>query len=120
MPKTKPPRSNIKTKIALSTPYLSVVVPLLDEEDSLRELYQQIVHSAGTLGKPFEMIFIDDGSTDNSFGVLKELHAADARVKVVRFRRNFGKSAALSVGFHEARGNIYHHRQRGEHDFGAV
>lgn len=105
MPKTTT-RSNTKSKAVTTTPYLSVVVPLLDEEDSLKELYQQIVQSAGVLGKPFEMIFIDDGSTDNSFGVLKELHAADARVRVVRFRRNFGKSAALSVGFHEARGDV--------------
>lgn len=106
MPKTKPPRSNIRTKVPPATPYLSVVVPLLDEEDSLKELYQQIVHSADSLGKPFEIVFIDDGSTDNSFGVLQELHAADPRVKAVRFRRNFGKSAALSVGFHEAQGDI--------------
>ena len=62
MPKKTPPRSNIKPTIAPSTPYLSVVVPLLDEEDSLKELYQQIVHSAGSLGKPFEIIFIDDGA----------------------------------------------------------
>lgn len=88
------------------TPYLSVVIPLLDEEESLRELYRQIVQAASSLKKPFEMIFVDDGSTDNSFGVLQELHDADSRVKAIRFRRNFGKSAALSVGFHQARGDV--------------
>jgi glycosyltransferase involved in cell wall biosynthesis len=106
MPKTTPPRSSTKITAKPTTPYLSVIVPLLDEEDSLKELYQQIVHSAGSLGKPFEIIFVDDGSTDNSFCILQELHAGDARVKAVRFRRNFGKSAALSVGFHEAQGEI--------------
>ena len=106
MPKTTSSRSNVKTKGASSSPFLSVVIPLLDEEDSLKELYQQVVQSATSLRKPFEIIFIDDGSTDNSFSVLQEIHAADKRTKVVRFRRNFGKSAALSVGFHEAQGDI--------------
>src|SRR3990172_3942497 len=102
MPKTNPPRPKTKTKASPATPYLSVVIPLLDEEESLKELYQQVVQSAGSMGKPFEMIFVDDGSTDNSFAVLQELHVADARVKAIQFRRNFGKSAALSVGFHQA------------------
>jgi glycosyltransferase involved in cell wall biosynthesis len=106
MPKRTPSHSHTRIHTSPTTPYLSVVIPLLDEDDSLKELYQQIVHSAGSLRKPFEIIFIDDGSTDNSFGVLQELHAADARIKAIRFRRNFGKSAALSVGFHEAQGDI--------------
>jgi glycosyltransferase involved in cell wall biosynthesis len=103
-PKTHGPAA--RTKSMQGTPYLSVVIPLLDEEESLRELYRQIVQAASSLKKPFEMIFVDDGSTDNSFGVLQELHDADSRVKAIRFRRNFGKSAALSVGFHQARGDV--------------
>jgi glycosyltransferase involved in cell wall biosynthesis len=89
---------------AASTLYLSVVVPLFNEEESLQELYQRILAAVEPLKKPFEIIFVDDGSTDRSFAVLSELHNKDPRIKVIRFRRNFGKSAALSVAFKEAQG----------------
>jgi glycosyltransferase involved in cell wall biosynthesis len=86
-------------------PSLSVVVPLLDEQDNLRPLYEQITKALeGRYG--YEIIFIDDGSTDASFGILKELHDSDRRVRVIRFRRNFGQTAALSAGFAHARGDI--------------
>lgn len=85
-------------------PFLSIVAPLLNEEESVEELYAQIAAVMGEMGKSFEVIFVDDGSTDRSFPILEEMHKKDRRVKVVRFRRNFGKSAALSVGFREARG----------------
>ena len=87
-------------------PHISVVVPLLNEEESLRELYEKIASTLREAGKRYEIIFVDDGSTDGSFAVLQELHARDASVKVVRFRRNFGKSAALSIGFQEAEGEF--------------
>ena len=107
MAQSRKPRSvRAATNKYTATPYLSVVVPLLDEEESLGELYAQIVTAAEPLPGPFEIIFIDDGSTDGSFAVLEGLHAKDPRVKVVRFRRNFGKSAALSVGFREAQGEF--------------
>ncbi|MBI2619369.1 MAG: glycosyltransferase family 2 protein [Ignavibacteriales bacterium] len=83
---------------------VSVIVPLFNEAESIPELYQSIRESLKTLAKPFEVIFIDDGSTDGSFDVLRNLHRRNRDVKVIRFRRNFGKSAALSVGFLEARG----------------
>ncbi|MBI3578721.1 MAG: glycosyltransferase family 2 protein [Ignavibacteriales bacterium] len=86
--------------------FLSVVVPLMDEEESLQELYNQILHAVTPIDKPFELIFVDDGSTDGSYGILEELHGHDKRIKVIRFRRNFGKSAALSVGFKEAEGEF--------------
>lgn len=94
-------RSPLRTD---GTPFVSVVAPLYNEEESLRELYSEIAAVMTKMGKPFEVIFVDDGSTDGSFAVLEELHKSDSRVKVVRFRRNFGKSAALSVGFKETRG----------------
>ena len=104
MAKTQKPRPKGTPKNFDTTPYLSIVVPLLDEEESLGELYASIVNAVEVLKKPFEIIFVDDGSTDQSFSVLEGLHAKDSRVKAIRFRRNFGKSAALSVGFHESRG----------------
>lgn len=85
---------------------LSLVIPLYDEEQSLRPLYARLSEILSDLDQSYEIIFIDDGSTDGSFAVLEELHEADDHVKVLGFRRNFGKSAALSAGFRQAVGEI--------------
>jgi glycosyltransferase involved in cell wall biosynthesis len=106
MAKTSTAPSEVPLKAAHTAPYLSIVVPLLDEEESLGELYAQIIAATDPLKKTIEMIFVDDGSTDGSFSVLEQLHRKDPRVKVIRFRRNFGKSAALSVGFREVTGDF--------------
>ncbi len=90
---------------AKKPPQLSVVVPLLDEQDNLPALYDQI-RQALEGRYDYELIFIDDGSTDESFRILKELHDSDARVRVIRFRKNFGQTAALSAGFAHARGDL--------------
>jgi len=84
---------------------LSVVVPLLDEQDNLRPLYHQIT---GALeGRcDYEVIFVDDGSTDESFSILQDFHEQNPRVRVIRFRRNFGQTAAMSAGFSHARGRV--------------
>ena len=85
-------------------PYLSIVIPILNEAESLPELVRRI---AGALaGEPYtyEILFVDDGSTDATGEVLERLHAHDARVRAIRFRRNYGKSAALDVAFNEVRG----------------
>jgi glycosyltransferase involved in cell wall biosynthesis len=87
-------------------PDLSVVIPLYNEEDSLRELHQQIHSAMGRLNMRYEILFVDDGSTDRSFQVLRNLKRLDRHIKIVRFRRNYGKSAALSVGFEKAAGNV--------------
>ena len=84
----------------------SVVIPLYNEEQSLEELHRRLTDTLATLSDRFEIIFVDDGSIDNSFAVIKKLHQRDSRVKAVRFRRNFGKSTALSAGFKKARGKI--------------
>ncbi len=84
----------------------SVVIPLYNEEGSLEELHRRLTDTLATLSDRFEIIFVDDGSIDNSFAVIKNLHQRDSRVKAVRFRRNFGKSTALSAGFKKARGKI--------------
>ncbi len=83
---------------------LSVVIPLYNEEQSLRELYDGLRSAIGKIGR-YEIIFVDDGSTDGSMRVLHELRRRDRRVKIIRFRRNYGKSAALSVGFTHAEGS---------------
>lgn len=85
---------------------VTVVVPLLDEEESLRELYSQLTDALSSYGEALELLFIDDGSRDGSMEVLTELHQRDRRVRVFQFRRNYGKSAALAQGFKEAHGEI--------------
>ncbi len=85
---------------------VSVVIPVLNEVDTLRLLYAQLQQALASLDKSCEIIFIDDGSTDGSFRVLKELQAGDDRIRVVRFRRNFGQTAAFSAGFDLAQGNV--------------
>jgi glycosyltransferase involved in cell wall biosynthesis len=86
-------------------PDVSVVVPLLDEQDNLAEMYEQITQALNT-HYSYEILFIDDGSTDKSFELLKGFHAQDDRVRVLRFRKNFGQTAAMSAGFDHARGQI--------------
>jgi glycosyltransferase involved in cell wall biosynthesis len=84
---------------------VSIVIPLYNEEQSLRELYDNIRSALGRVGR-YEILFVDDGSTDGSYRILQDLRQRDRRVKLIRFRRNFGKSAALSVGFANAVGEI--------------
>jgi glycosyltransferase involved in cell wall biosynthesis len=83
---------------------LSVVIPVYNEEESLPELFASLESALKEFDGDYEYVFVDDGSVDGSLGVLRELHARSPRVKVVSFRRNYGKSAALSVGFREAIG----------------
>jgi glycosyltransferase involved in cell wall biosynthesis len=86
-----------------SSPSVSFVIPVYNERESLRELHSQIDAATKSLG-PVEILFIDDGSKDGSWDVIDGLAKADLRVKGVRFRRNFGKAAALSAGFVRATG----------------
>lgn len=85
---------------------ISIVVPLYNEAESLAALHAELARmfDAGTLG-PAEFVFVDDGSRDGSWSVVRKLAAADPRVRGVRFRRNFGKAAALTAGFRAARGS---------------
>ena len=85
---------------------ISIIIPLLDEEENLRPLMQKIQETMAAYSRPYEVIFIDDGSTDGSMGMLRELHAAHAQVKVIQFRRNFGKAAAYAASFPQAKGQI--------------
>jgi undecaprenyl-phosphate 4-deoxy-4-formamido-L-arabinose transferase len=90
---------------ALSPP-ISVVIPVYNEGASLRELYERTVKTLDETGRGFELIFVDDGSLDTTFSELERIHAADDRVRVVRFKRNFGQHAAMHAGLVRARGEI--------------
>lgn len=85
---------------------ISVIIPVRNEEENVEELYTRISDLLKVTKYHHEIIFIDDGSTDNTFNILNELHENDEDVKVIKFRRNFGKSAALSTGFRHANGDI--------------
>src|SRR5436190_20356002 len=85
---------------------LSIVVPVHNEEQSILPLYDRLTAVLEALHRPYEILFVDDASTDRSFELLANLVETDPRLKVVRLRRNFGQSAALSAGFHEAKGKI--------------
>ncbi|RKY22620.1 MAG: glycosyltransferase [Planctomycetota bacterium] len=86
-------------------PEVSVVVPLLNERDNIGPLYEQITQVL-TDKYDYEIIFVDDGSSDDSFAVLARLQKQDVALRVIRFRRNFGQTAALGAGFAHARGKI--------------
>ncbi|WP_179345715.1 glycosyltransferase family 2 protein [Winogradskyella ursingii] len=85
---------------------ISVVIPLLNEDESLRELYDWIVSVMQSNSFSYEILFIDDGSTDNSWQVIHELSKTDPDVKGIRFLKNFGKSQALHAGFAAAKGDV--------------
>lgn len=85
---------------------LSIVVPLLNEEESLPELCEWIKRVCNTNGYSYEVILVDDGSTDTSWNVIETLSRQDAAVKGIRFQRNYGKSAALNEGFRAAQGEV--------------
>ncbi len=85
---------------------LSVIIPLLNEEESIPELYAWIKKVMLENQYSYEVIFIDDGSTDKSWEIIRDLAAAENPVKGIRFRKNYGKSAALNVGFEEAEGDV--------------
>jgi len=84
----------------------SVVIPVYNEKDNLNILYQELISVLEPLFETFEIIYIDDGSTDGSFQVLEQLHSLDQRVRVIRFRRNFGQTSAFAAGFDYARGKL--------------
>lgn len=85
---------------------LSIVVPIHNEEPSILPLYDRLTAVLEQIRKPYEILFIDDASTDRSFDLLANLVETDSRLKVIRLRRNFGQTAALAAGFDEAQGTV--------------
>ena len=89
-----------------TAPELSLFLPVLDEEENLRPMHAKISEALNSLGKTAEVIYVDDGSTDKSLSILKEIAAADERVRVISLRRNYGQTAAMSAGIDAAKGEI--------------
>ena len=85
---------------------ISIVVPVLNEEESIPMLYQRLTEALQASGRSYEIIVVDDGSTDRSFEILSSLQAEDAHLRVVRFRRNYGQTAAFAAGFDRAAGEV--------------
>jgi glycosyltransferase involved in cell wall biosynthesis len=92
-PKTKSPR-------------LSVVVPVYNEQDSIVRLYDALLEACDRVGLVYELIFVDDGSQDDTYPILRRLHGSDERIKVIRFRKNYGQTPAMAAGFQYAAGDI--------------
>ena len=91
---------------ARPAPHLSIVVPVYNEEESLRPMHAAVCAALDPTGHAYEVIYVDDGSRDRSFAILQGLAAEDPRVKVVQFRRNFGQTAAMAAGFEHASGDV--------------
>lgn len=96
-------KDEIKTK---NNPELSIFLPVLNEEDNLGPMHEKIKAALKALGKKAEVIYVDDGSTDKSLSILREIAAEDPRVRVISFRRNYGQTAAMSAGIDAAKGEI--------------
>src|SRR4030066_740632 len=84
----------------------SIIIPVFNEENNISPLYTELSAVLSKIGLPYEIIYVDDGSTDNSFKLLSAIHTQDNRVKVIQFRRNFGQTAAFAAGFDKAQGDL--------------
>ena len=96
-----PPKKTVKKKT-----YLSVVLPVCNEEENIEMQYQKIRENLNAIKKTYEVIFVDDGSRDNSYSILSKIAAKDKNVKLVKFRRNFGQTAAMAAGIDFSEGEI--------------
>ena len=89
-----------------AVPDISVVIPIRNEAPALKDLHREVTQTLAGWGRSYELIIVDDGSTDDSFEILARLQAVDPRLRVIRFRRNFGQTAAFAAGFDHARGRV--------------
>ena len=85
---------------------ISIVIPIYNEEESVGTLYEKIIDTMNKLPYDYEIIAVDDGSTDNTFNKLKEIASKDKRLKVISFKRNYGQTAAMFAGFQHASGDV--------------
>ena len=98
--------ATIDAPAAPAAPKITIVIPLYNEEDSIPHLHEALDAAIANYGQPAEVIIIDDGSRDRSFALLKEIAQRDPRFTIIRFRRNFGQTAAFAAGFAQARGEF--------------
>jgi glycosyltransferase involved in cell wall biosynthesis len=103
---TESERSMSATVAPKVRPRVSVIVPLYNEQESVRPLYAAIVQSLGELGCPFEMVFVDDGSVDSTVAIVRDIARIDSRLKLVKFRRNYGQTPAMAAGIEYATGEV--------------
>src|SRR5881397_160331 len=103
---TKAVEAGNVTEADLPAPDVSIVVTVFNEAASVDELYRRTIAALDPGPRTFELIFVDDGSTDGTFAALERLHGGDPRVRVVRFKRNFGQHPAMHAGMSRARGDI--------------
>jgi glycosyltransferase involved in cell wall biosynthesis len=88
------------------SPELSIVIPVQNESPNIKPLYDELTKTLSQYGRSYELLIVDDGSTDDSFEQLAALQARDPRLRVIRFRRNFGQTAAFAAGIKHARGRL--------------
>ena len=93
-------------RIAVDAPEISIFLPVLNEEPNLRPLHEKLDRALAQLGRTAEIIYVDDGSSDGSLAILRELAAKDPRVRVIALRRNYGQTPAMAAGIHAARGEV--------------
>jgi glycosyltransferase involved in cell wall biosynthesis len=103
---TQDAATSVVTPLSSARPRLSVIVPLFNEQESIRLLYAAIVQTLGQLGCTFEIVFVDDGSTDDTAAIATEIARFDSRLRLVKFRRNYGQTPAMAAGIEHARGEI--------------
>ena len=102
-----PPRLLDSVEMSTETPIkYSIVVPFFNEQENIPPLYMKLTEVMDSIGEPYELVFVDDGSRDSTFRVLSEIYEHDRRVNLIRLRRNFGQTPALKAGFDFARGSI--------------
>src|SRR5256884_7027952 len=92
--------------INVDAPDISVFLPVFNEESNLRPLHEKLDRALAQLGRTAEIIYVDDGSSDGSLAILRELAAKDSRVRVIALRRNYGQTPAMAAGIHAARGEV--------------
>ena len=105
-PRSKRWRRGRVTEADLPAPDVSIVVTLFNEAASVEELYRRTIAALDSGPRTFELIFVDDGSTDGTFAAVERLHGGDPRVRAVRFKRNFGQHPAMHAGLSRARGDV--------------
>src|SRR5437867_1816643 len=100
------PGSSVITSHDSSLPEISVFLPVFNEEPNLRPLHEKLDRALAQLGRQTEIIYVDDGSSDASLDILREIAAHDPRVRVIALRRNYGQTPAMAAGIHAARGRV--------------